>query len=51
MSDSPTGVLKFLFTDEMRLALARHDQVLRAAIGSHAVGSESEMRAALGSDA
>ncbi|MET0151120.1 MAG: hypothetical protein ABW298_00730 [Candidatus Binatia bacterium] len=35
MSDSPTGVLKFLFTDEMRLALARHDQVLRAAIGSH----------------
>ncbi len=47
MTDRPTGILTFLFTDiqgstsrweeqesEMRAALARHDQVLRAAIES-----------------
>ncbi len=48
MAERPTGILTFLFTDiegstsrweeqegEMRAALARHDQVLRAAIESH----------------
>jgi predicted ATPase/class 3 adenylate cyclase len=49
MTNRPTGVLTFLFTDiegstgrweelgeEMRAALARHDQVLRSAIDAHA---------------
>jgi predicted ATPase len=48
MADRPTGILTFLFTDiqgstsrweeqedAMRAALARHDQVLRAAIEAH----------------